>query len=83
MQAQDRQVLARLGLTAGRTVRWREVLDRIRGSIAGRDLPDICGSCRWLPLGYCAEGIEKLRSREALGARPSANGRGRLPMAEG
>ena len=62
MQAQDRHVLARLGLAAGRTVRWRDVLDRIRGSIAGRDLPDICGTCRWLPLGWCKEGIDRLRS---------------------
>lgn len=62
MQAQDRQVLARLGLAAGLAVRWREVLDRIRGSVRGSDLPDICGSCRWLPLGWCKEGIDRLRS---------------------
>jgi hypothetical protein len=61
MQAQDRQVLKRLGLARGSVVRWRDVLARIRLSIKGSDLPDICGQCRWLPLGYCAEGIERLR----------------------
>ena len=64
MQAQDRHVLSILGLQAGSRVRWGEVLDRIRTSVKGDDLPDICGSCRWLPLGYCKEGIEKLRNGE-------------------
>jgi hypothetical protein len=61
MQAQDRHVLKRLGLTGGSVVRWRDVLERIRVSIRGSDLPNICGSCRWLPLGYCKEGIDGLR----------------------
>jgi hypothetical protein len=61
MQAQDRAVLKRLGLSGGGVVRWRDVLERIRISITGSDLPGICGQCRWLPMGYCAEGIERLR----------------------
>lgn len=62
MREQDRNVLTRLGLKAGGVVRWRDVLDRISSSITGSDLPDICGTCRWLPLGYCKEGIDRLRS---------------------
>ena len=62
MQAQDRNVLKRLGLAGGSVVRWRDVLERIRASITGSDLPNICGSCRWLPLGYCKDGIDRLRS---------------------
>ena len=61
MQAQDRHVLKLLGLNAGSVVRWRDVLDRIRVSVKGSDLPNICGQCRWLPLGYCKEGIDRLR----------------------
>ena len=60
MRNQDREVLARLGLRVGDRVRWSEVLDRIAGSLAGAMLPRICGGCRWLPLGYCAEGIHRL-----------------------
>ncbi len=71
MRDQDRQVLTRLGLQAGSLVRWRDVLDRIRGSITGDDLPDICGSCRWLPLGYCAQGIDRLRSKDAVSHQTS------------
>jgi hypothetical protein len=73
MQAQDRHVLKLLGLQVGSVVRWRDVLDRIRTSVKGSDLPNICGQCRWLPLGYCGEGIEKLRSEEAISLQTSAN----------
>jgi hypothetical protein len=43
-------------------VTWREILERIRRAVSGDDLPSICGNCRWLPLGYCREGIERLRT---------------------
>ena len=61
MQAQDRNVMARLGLANGSVVSWREVLERIRVAIKGSDLSNICGQCRWLPLGYCKDGIDRLR----------------------
>ena len=62
MQAQDRRVLALLGLHAGHRVQWGQILDRIRLSVTGASLPDICGQCRWLPLGYCRDGINRLRA---------------------
>ena len=62
MRDQDRVVLEKLGLEAGSQVRWREILKRIRRSVGGDDLPSICGTCRWLPLGYCREGISQLRT---------------------
>ena len=62
MRAQDRHVLALLGLTAGQRLRWGDILDRIRASVRGDDLPAICGTCRWLPLGYCRDGIDRLRA---------------------
>ena len=61
MQAQDRVVLTRLGLQPGDQLPWDQVLERIRRSVSGDDLPTICGRCRWLSLGYCREGIEQLR----------------------
>ena len=62
---QDRDVLARLGLSAGATVTWRDVLDRIAKSIEPDDLDDICGQCPWLELGTCKAGIGRLRTRDA------------------
>jgi hypothetical protein len=62
MREQDRDVLDRLGLQSGALVSWGEILDRIRTSLTGESLRDICGNCRWLPLGYCCEGIDALRA---------------------
>jgi hypothetical protein len=61
MRAQDHTVLMRLGLRPGLRLTWREILTRIRRYVSGDDLPEICGSCRWLPLGYCREGIQRLK----------------------
>ena len=62
MRAQDRTVIALLGLQPGSQLPWSDILHRIRTSVTGASLPDICGRCRWLPLGYCKEGIDRLRS---------------------
>ena len=62
MVAQDHVVMQRLGLKAGDRLRWEEILTRIGTAVSGEDLPSICGSCRWLPLGYCREGINRLRA---------------------
>ncbi len=66
MSAQDRHVLRLLGLQAGIRVQWSEILDRIRTAITGDSLPSICGQCRWLPLGYCRDGIERLRAADSV-----------------
>lgn len=61
MRDQDRVVLRRLGLKVGSRVRWQNLLDRIRASVSGADLPTICGSCRWLALDHCLQGLDRLR----------------------
>jgi hypothetical protein len=61
MVKQDQVVMQRLGLKPGDRLRWEEILIRIGRAVNGEDLPSICGSCRWLPLGYCREGINRLR----------------------
>jgi hypothetical protein len=60
MIEQDHEVLRRLGLKVGERLRWQDILARIRTSVTGNDLPSICSSCRWLPLGYCREGLNQL-----------------------
>ena len=71
MRDQDHVVLKTLGLQVGSRVPWREVLDRIRAAVHAADLITICGHCRWLPLGFCREGIERLRhSIPDLSTRP-------------
>ena len=63
MRAQDEDVLARLGLALDGVYPWRTIRNRIRLSVRGTDLPDICTTCPWLDLGFCAEGIEALRAQ--------------------
>lgn len=62
MQAQDQLVMSRLRLESGMRLTWEEILQRLRAGVNGSDLGGICGQCRWLPLGYCAEGIESLKA---------------------
>ena len=62
MIEQDHEVLRRLGLKIGGRLRWHDILARIQTSVTGDDLPSICGGCRWLPLGYCREGINRLHN---------------------
>jgi hypothetical protein len=59
---QDKDVLARLGLRDGQTVTWGSILARIRARVAPDNLDDICGTCPWLPLGHCKEGLARLRA---------------------
>lgn len=61
MAAQDREVMRRLGLRVGDRLQWGELLEWIQASVRGEQLSSICGNCRWLPLGYCGEGIDRLR----------------------
>ena len=55
---QDKDVLARLGLADGQTVTWGEILARIRARVKPDDLDSICGTCPWLPLGHCKNGLK-------------------------
>ena len=60
MMAQDADVMNRLGIGKGKILPWKEILDRIAQRLQGNMLSDICGTCPWLPLGYCKEGIKRL-----------------------
>lgn len=70
MRAQDEDVAARLGLRAGDVVPWREIVARVAASVRGADLPTICTTCPWLSLGWCAEGVERVRAGPASAALP-------------
>lgn len=57
---QDRDVMGRLHIEHGHTLTWGEIVERIRDSIRPDDLDGICGSCPWLPLGHCKDGLRRL-----------------------
>lgn len=62
MAGHDREVLRRLALAPGATLSWDDLLQRIATRIRGADLPDICTTCPWLPLGVCRESVDALAS---------------------
>ena len=57
----DYAVMEKLNVMAGDKITWAEVENRIRSSISPEDLDWICQDCQWLPQGYCADGIKRLR----------------------
>lgn len=65
MERQDRDVLRRLGIRAGETLRWGEILERIRRTVDPAHLDSICGACPWLSLGHCKQGLDRLKSRRS------------------
>ena len=60
----DCAVMERLDVMAGDELTWAEVESRIRSSISPEDLDRICQDCQWLPLGYCTDGLKRLREQE-------------------
>jgi len=63
--AQDARTLARLALPAGATHPWATLETAIAAAFAGPDLASHCAHCRWQPLGVCAAGLDRLRTRLA------------------
>jgi hypothetical protein len=59
--AKDRNVLAALGLGPGDELSWSGIQQRIRAFISPSWLEEVCRDCEWFTLGYCVEGLEKLR----------------------
>jgi hypothetical protein len=59
---QDLDLLKRLGLEAGSQMPAGETWEEVRERLAPGDLAEICGDCEWLGLGYCAEGLKRLRT---------------------
>lgn len=66
MASQDRKVLKLLGLKPGQQVTWGKLLSAIGSRIRSDQLNEICGTCPWLPLGYCKEGLDSLASCRTL-----------------
>ena len=56
----DFNVMARLALTAEERLTWPEAEAKIRARLYPEDINVICKECRWLPLGYCTEGLKDL-----------------------
>jgi hypothetical protein len=61
---QDLEVMAKLGLKLETRLSSDEARARMKESFSVQDLSHICQGCEWLDLGYCAEGLSRLKSSE-------------------
>ena len=62
VRAKDLEVLRRLGLDTEAQMPVGKAWTRLKEKVAVKDIADICQGCEWLELGYCAEGLERLRA---------------------
>lgn len=58
----DARALEALRLTRGEVLPWKRVLERISQHLDPHAMEEVCRDCRWLPLGYCVEGVGALQS---------------------
>jgi hypothetical protein len=61
----DRMALERMKLSAGMTESWSFFVDAICEHIDTAKMDEVCHGCNWIDLGFCAQGIEKLRRSRA------------------
>lgn len=61
VKTRDLELLLRLGLEAGTQILADEALMRIKERLSFEDMAEICRDCEWLELGYCVQGLEKLK----------------------
>jgi len=60
----DLEILSRLGFEPGAQVPCYEAWERIRERMTSEDMVELCSDCEWFGLGYCVEGLERLKSGE-------------------
>lgn len=58
----DQKILSRLGFEPGAQVSSCEGWERIKERITSEDMCELCRDCEWWGLGYCMEGLERLKS---------------------
>lgn len=62
MVEQDYEVMRRIDIQNNEVLPWSAILQKIRNKMIPSMLDEICGSCPWLPRGYCKEGLLELKS---------------------
>ncbi|HHW58267.1 MAG TPA: DUF1284 domain-containing protein [Clostridia bacterium] len=61
VKGKDRAILKILGIEVGEVVRYKDVVDKIKENMTEEKMMNICKDCEWFNLGYCLEGIRKLK----------------------
>ncbi|MDK1292897.1 MAG: DUF1284 domain-containing protein, partial [Actinomycetota bacterium] len=71
-KTQDLEVLHRLGFEAGAQIPAGKVWAKIKERLSFNDMAEICRDCEWLELGYCVEGLERLKQDCLTVGKPSS-----------
>jgi len=58
----DAAILKKLGFRANSRTTPREAWEKVKERFMPDDITAMCGRCQWLELGYCQEGLTKLRA---------------------
>lgn len=61
VKVKDKVILKILGIEVGEVVRYKDVVDKIKENMTEEKMMNICKDCEWFNLGYCLEGIKKLK----------------------
>ncbi|QSZ28238.1 DUF1284 domain-containing protein [Aceticella autotrophica] len=61
VKERDRAVLKVLGIEVGEVVRYRDIVNKISERMTEEKMMNICKDCEWFGLGYCLEGLKKLK----------------------
>jgi hypothetical protein len=62
----DLEVLHRLGFEVGAQMAAGEAWTGIKERITSEDVAALCHDCEWWELGYCAEGLERLKAGKKM-----------------
>lgn len=62
VEDKDAVVIARSGLVPGSRIIPKEAYRLVESAFSPEDLPEVCGNCPWLELGFCADGLRASRS---------------------
>jgi len=57
--------MKRLNIGEGETTSWGTIKQLIVATMQPDDLQTLCRNCRWLPHGYCTEGLSRLLASHA------------------
>lgn len=61
IEAKDSNILIKLGYRVNELTTPAEAWQRVKANISVEELNAMCSRCDWLSLGYCREGLAKLR----------------------
>ncbi|TCS69497.1 putative CHY-type Zn-finger protein [Effusibacillus lacus] len=67
----DQRILQRLGLEIGEELTWGEIQSRIARLVNPEEIAEWCFTCSWRSLGYCEEGVRRIRAGHGLVPLPA------------